>query len=244
MRRVRRPLRRRRRAAARWRASRVVAGCRPDRAGTASVPGEIGSMAFIDSFEDLGGLKQLPGHRCAAVHGRRLRIRWGRGLEDVSAGPHRQGHERGPSWWRVVHGGLHLRLRCRRRPSLSGPTCWRSVPTIAAGQPSCEIHPLFVGEREDPVRLVFTGAAGPGVVVGMCDMGNRLRLVANEIDAIASTGGPPGASGGRALWEPRPTSRQPRSRGCWRAARTTRPTHRRSDSRPSRTSLRWSTSSW
>ncbi len=85
-------------------------------------------------------------------------------------------------------------------------------PTIAAGTPSCEIHPLFVGEREDPVRLVFTGAAGLGVVVGMVDMGTRLRSVANEIDAIDPPADLPKLPVARALWVPRPdftTSAEP-----------------------------------
>jgi L-arabinose isomerase len=77
-------------------------------------------------------------------------------------------------------------------------------PTIAAGKPSCEIHPLFVGEREDPVRLVFTGMAGPGLVVGMVDMGTHLRLVANEIDVIDPPRDLPDLPVARALWVPRP----------------------------------------
>jgi L-arabinose isomerase len=77
-------------------------------------------------------------------------------------------------------------------------------PTIAAGTPSCEIHPLFVGEREDPVRLVFDGAAGPGIVVGLVDMGTHLRLVANEIDAVTPPGELPHLPVARALWVPRP----------------------------------------
>ena len=61
-----------------------------------------------------------------------------------------------------------------------------------------------MGEREDPVRLVFTGAAGPGVVVGMVDMGTHLRLVANEIDAIDPPADLPELPVARALWVPRP----------------------------------------
>jgi len=77
-------------------------------------------------------------------------------------------------------------------------------PTIAAARPRAEIHPLFVGEREDPVRLVFTGAPGPAVVVGFVDMGTHLRLVANEIDAIEPRGDLPALPVARALWVPRP----------------------------------------
>jgi L-arabinose isomerase len=77
-------------------------------------------------------------------------------------------------------------------------------PTISSSKPRCEIHPLFVGEREDPVRLVFSAAPGPGVVVGMCDMGTRLRLVANEVDAVEPPHDLPRLPVARALWQPRP----------------------------------------
>ena len=50
----------------------------------------------------------------------------------------------------------------------------------------CEIHPLGIGGREDPVRLVFDAAPGPAVVVGLADLGDRFRLVANEIDVVAA----------------------------------------------------------
>jgi L-arabinose isomerase len=89
-------------------------------------------------------------------------------------------------------------------PAILGAHMLEVCPTIAAGKPSCEIHPLFVGEREDPVRLVFTGAAGPGIVVGMVDMGTHLRLVANEIDAVEPPSDLPDLPVARALWEPRP----------------------------------------
>ena len=118
-------------------------------------------------------------------------------------------------------------------------------PTIAAAKPSCEIHPLFVGEREDPVRLVFSGAAGPGVVVGMVDMGTRLRLVANEIDAIDPPADLPKLPVARALWVPRAGLHDLGrivAAGRWPAPH--RLHRRRSASRSSETSPRWSGSSW
>ena len=54
------------------------------------------------------------------------------------------------------------------------------------------------------MRLVFTGAAGPGVVVGLVDMGTHLRLVANEVDAIDAPSDLPALPTARALWVPRP----------------------------------------
>ena len=57
-------------------------------------------------------------------------------------------------------------------------------PSITAARPSLEIHPLSIGGREDPVRLKFSAAPGPGVVVGICDLGDRFRLVGNVITVV------------------------------------------------------------
>ena len=96
----------------------------------------------------------------------------------------------------LVHGGLHLPPRRRRRAASSARTCSRSARRSPRRRPSCEIHPLSIGGREDPVRLVFTAAPGPAVVVGMLDLGDRFRLVANEIDARRTRRGPPEAARG------------------------------------------------
>ena len=155
----------------------------------------LGSMAFVDTFEDLGGLKQLPG-----IGAQRLMADgYGFGAE---------GDWKSSALVRIVkamseglQGGVSFMEDYTydfgaASPAILGAHMLEICPTIAAARPSCEIHPLFVGEREDPVRLVFTGAAGPGVVVGMVDMGTRLRLVANEIDAIDPPGGLPEAARG------------------------------------------------
>jgi L-arabinose isomerase len=80
-------------------------------------------------------------------------------------------------------------------------------PSIAAGTPRVEIHPLGIGGREDPVRMVFDAATGPGFVVGMSDMGDRFRLVLNEIDVVAADEPLPRLPVARAVWEPRPDLR-------------------------------------
>ncbi|NUR26000.1 MAG: L-arabinose isomerase, partial [Catenulispora sp.] len=80
-------------------------------------------------------------------------------------------------------------------------------PSIAAGTPSCEIHPLSIGGREDPVRLVFDARPGRAVVVGLADMGDRFRLVANEIDVVPPPQPLPKLPVARAVWTPRPDLR-------------------------------------
>ena len=69
----------------------------------------------------------------------------------------------------------------------------------------CEIHPLGIGGREDPVRLVFDAAPGPGVrASGSRDLGDRFRLVANEIDVVAPDEPLPQLPVARAVWKPAP----------------------------------------
>jgi L-arabinose isomerase len=80
-------------------------------------------------------------------------------------------------------------------------------PTTAADRPSCEIHPLGIGGREDPVRLVFDARPGPAVVIGLADMGDRFRLVANKIDVVPPVEPLPSLPVARAVWRPTPDLR-------------------------------------
>jgi L-arabinose isomerase len=89
-------------------------------------------------------------------------------------------------------------------PQILGAHMLEVCPSIAAGRPSCEIHPLAIGGRQDPVRLVFTAPPGPAVVVGLMDLGTRLRLVANEVDVVEPEEELPNLPVARAVWEPRP----------------------------------------
>jgi L-arabinose isomerase len=162
-----------------------------------------GFGAFTDTFEDLGGLRQLPGigaqRLMADGYGFGAEGDWktsalvrivkimAEGLPGGTSFMEDYTYDFGSPDARVL--GAHMLEVC---------------PTIAATRPSCEIHPLSIGRREDPVRLVFTGAPGPAVVVGLCDMGTRLRLVANEVDAVTPPQDLPRLPVARALWEPRP----------------------------------------
>jgi L-arabinose isomerase len=164
---------------------------------------EGGFGAFTDTFEDLGGLKQLPG-----ISAQRLMADGygfgGEGDWKTSALVHlvkfmSQGMDGGVSFMEDYTYDFGAAT-----PMVLGAHMLEVCPTISSSKPRCEIHPLFVGEREDPVRLVFTAAPGPGLVVGMCDMGTRLRLVANEVDAVEPPHDLPRLPVARALWQPRP----------------------------------------
>jgi L-arabinose isomerase len=91
------------------------------------------------------------------------------------------------------------------RPQVLGAHMLEVCPSISAETPSCEVHPLSIGGRDDPVRLVFTASPGPAVAVGLLDMGERFRMVLNEVDVVCPPADLPRLPVARALWEPRPS---------------------------------------
>lgn len=165
-----------------------------------------GFKAFTTNFEDLGGLRQLPGlavqRLMAEGYGFGGEGDWKtsvllRTLKVMSAGL-----PGGTSF--MEDYTYHL---TPGEELILGAHMLEVCPTIAADTPSCEIHPLSIGGREDPVRLVFDAAPGPAVVIGLSDMGDRFRLVANEIDVVAPPEPLPSLPVARAVWRPRPDMR-------------------------------------
>jgi len=77
-------------------------------------------------------------------------------------------------------------------------------PSIASAKPSLEIHPLGIGGKEDPVRLVFDVAAGPAINAVIVDLGNRFRLLVNDVDVVDPDEPLPKLPVARAVWKPRP----------------------------------------
>jgi L-arabinose isomerase len=167
---------------------------------------EGGFGAFTTNFEDLGGLRQLPG---LAVQ-RLMADGYGFGgegdwktatlLHTVKAMS--AGLPGGTSF--MEDYTYHL---APGSELILGAHMLEVCPSIAGHQPSCEIHPLGIGGREDPVRLVFDASAGPAVVVGLADMGDRFRLVANEIEVVAPAEPLPKLPVARAVWKPAPDLR-------------------------------------
>jgi L-arabinose isomerase len=162
-----------------------------------------GFMAFTDTFEDLGDLRQLPGiavqRLMADGYGFGAEGDWKtaalvRVMKVMSAGL-----EGGTSF--MEDYTYHL---APGEAAVLGAHMLEVCPSIAAGRPSCEIHPLSIGNRDDPVRLVFEAAPGPAVVAGLLDLGDRFRLVVNEIDVIDPPHQLPKLPVARAVWRPRP----------------------------------------
>jgi L-arabinose isomerase len=89
-------------------------------------------------------------------------------------------------------------------PLILGSHMLEVCPSIASGKPSLEIHPLGIGGKEDPVRLVFDAPAGPAVAASLIDLGNRFRLIVNETDAVVPPAPLPHLPVARAVWKPRP----------------------------------------
>jgi L-arabinose isomerase len=77
-------------------------------------------------------------------------------------------------------------------------------PSIAGSRPSLEVHPLGIGGKADPVRLVFDSRTGPAVNASVVEMGNRYRMIVSLVDAVPTDEPLPKLPVARALWVPRP----------------------------------------
>jgi L-arabinose isomerase len=174
-----------------------------------------GFGAFTTNFQDLGGLVQLPGlgvqRLMAEGYGFGGEGDWktsmllhtvkamAYGLPGGTSFMEDYTYHLGPGPQRIL--GAHMLEVC---------------PTIAADRPTVEIHPLSIGDRADPVRLRFIAAPGDGVVVGICDLGDRFRLVANAIDVVPPDEPLPALPVACAVWEPHPDLAT--STECWLTA--------------------------
>jgi len=163
---------------------------------------EQGAKGFTDTFEDLHGLRQLPGMATQRLMGdgfgfggegdwktsalvRAMKI-MGAGLPGGTSFMEDYTYHLSPKGHQVL--GAHMLEIC---------------PSIAAAKPSAEIHPLGIGGKEDPVRLVFNATTGPALNASLVDLGNRFRLIVNEVTAVKPPALPklPVA---RAVWECKP----------------------------------------
>ncbi len=177
---------------------------------------EAGSFdAFTTNFEDLGGLRQLPGiavqRLMAEGYGFGAEGDWKTSLLVRALKVMGSGRRGGASF--MEDYTYHLGPG---EPKILGAHMLEVCPSIAAGKPTVEVHPLSIGGREDPVRLVFDAEPGKGIVVGLVDLGDRFRLVANDIDVIPPDAPLPKLPVARAVWKPAPNFST--SVECWLTA--------------------------
>ena len=158
---------------------------------------------FTDCFEELHGLAQLPG-----VAAQRLMA------DGYGFGP--EGDWKTSALVRamkVMAAGLkggtsfmedytyHLDPKCNL---VLGAHMLEICPSIAKGKPSIEVHPLGIGGKADPVRLVFDTPAGPAINASIMDMGNRFRLLLSEVEVVPPEKPLPRLPVARAVWMPKP----------------------------------------
>ena len=166
---------------------------------------EGGFGAFTDTFEDLHGMGQLPGiatqrlmasgfgfggegdWKTAALV--RIMKVMAEGLPGGTSFMEDYTYDLGGEGTESTVLGSHMLEIC---------------PSIAASKPALEVHPLGIGGKADPVRLVFTSPAGPAVVASVVDMGSRFRMIVNEIDVVTPKQEFPKLPVARTLWRPKP----------------------------------------
>jgi L-arabinose isomerase len=162
-----------------------------------------GFKAFTDTFEDLHGLTQLPGiavqRLMADGYGFGAEGDWKtsalvRAMKVMSAGLPGGTSFMEDYTYHFNEDGMQV----------LGAHMLEICESIADGRPSLEIHPLSIGGKADPARLVFNVCSGPAINASLVDLGNRFRLIVNEVDVTPPAAPLPKLPVARALWTPRP----------------------------------------
>ena len=162
-----------------------------------------GFGAFHTNFEDLQGLRQLPGLAAQDL----MRQGYGFGAEGD---------------WKVA---AMTRVMKKMAEGMTGGTAFMEdytyhfepgnemllgshmlevCPTVSAEKPKIQVHPLSIGDREDPARLVFKAQTGDAIVVTLVDMGDRLRMIVNDVECKEQTHDMPKLPVAGVLWKPLP----------------------------------------
>ncbi|MGD8816522.1 MAG: L-arabinose isomerase, partial [Acidobacteriota bacterium] len=164
---------------------------------------EGGFVAFTDTFEDLHGLRQLPGigaqRLMADGFGFGAEGDWKTAALVRAMKVMAHGLPGGTSF--MEDYTYHFDPAS---PMVLGAHMLEICPSIAAGTPRCEIHPLSIGGKEDPVRLVFDTPAGAAVNVAIHTLGDRPRMLLNEVEVVEPKEPLPKLPVARALWKPLP----------------------------------------
>ena len=156
-----------------------------------------GCMAYTNTFQDLYGMRQLPGIASQNL----MADGYGYGAEGdwktaaMTAVMKAMGKRSAfmEDYTYDLAGGISL-----------GAHMLEVCPSVAADKPRIEVHPLGIGDREDPARLVFEGAAGKGIVVSLVDMGGRMRFIVQDIECVKPTQTMPNLPVARVMWKAMP----------------------------------------
>ena len=162
-----------------------------------------GCYAFTNTFENLTGLEQLPG---IAVQ-RLMAEGYGFGAEgDWKTAALVRAMK--VMAWGLPGGNSFMEDYTydfsRDRGQVLGAHMLEICPSISIAKPSCEIHPLSIGGKADPVRLVFSADAGAALNASLIDLGSRFRLLVNKVEAMSPEHDLPNLPVARVLWQPQP----------------------------------------
>lgn len=164
-----------------------------------------GYTAFTTNFEDLHGMKQLPGMAVQRLNAE------GYGFA-------------GEGDWKTAALDRLMKIMAKNKQTgfmedytydltegkemILQSHMLEVDPTLASSKPKVIVQPLGIGDKEDPARLVFDGASGNGVVVSMLDLGTHYRLLINAVEAEIPTQEAPKLPVARVLWTPKPNFKE------------------------------------
>ncbi|NCD34459.1 MAG: L-arabinose isomerase [Spartobacteria bacterium] len=167
---------------------------------------DVNANAFTTNFQDLHGMKQLPGLACQrlmadgfgfAGEGDWKTSAMVRTFKVMTAGL--GGNGLGNSF--MEDYTYHME---KGNGMILGAHMLEVCPSVATGKPTLEVHQLGIGDREDPARLVFTGKEGPALCAAVVDLGTRFRCVVSEVDVVTPPQAFPNLPVARVLWKPKP----------------------------------------
>lgn len=160
--------------------------------------------AFANTFEDLYGMKQLPGlatqHLTAQGYGFGPEGDWKVAALTYLMKVMAQGEDKGTALmedytYHFANDGEGLIL---------GAHMLEVCPSVAAEKPKIEVHPLGIGGKDAPARLVFEGKSGKAITTSLIDMGGRMRLIVNDVLAVKPIMSMPNLPVARVMWKPLP----------------------------------------
>ena len=162
-----------------------------------------GAQAFINNFQDLYGMEQLPGlasqNMMADGYGYGGEGDWKVSAMTAIMKKMAEGMEGGTAFMEDYTYDLE-----KGDEKSLGAHMLEVCPTLAAGKARIEVHPLGLGDRQPPARLVFEGAAGKGIVATLIDMGGRMRLIVQDITCIKPIYEMPNLPVARVMWKAEP----------------------------------------